>query len=78
MARPRAKAKEENAEADLSIAEKAALAEGKELAEKYVAEQEARADDDPLVLAKEARAEADEANAEADEARAEAAEAEEQ
>jgi hypothetical protein len=60
-------------EAELTIAEKAEAAQAEELAEKYVAEQEARADDDPLVLAKEAASEAAEENAAADEEREKAA-----
>jgi hypothetical protein len=73
----KAAAKEEEAP-DLTIAEKAEVAAGEELAEKYVEEQEARADDDPLVIAQAERAEADEAAAAADEERAKAAEAEDE
>jgi hypothetical protein len=45
----------------MTLAEKAALAEGEEKAALYQAEQEARADDDPLKMQEVAAAEAAEA-----------------
>jgi hypothetical protein len=81
MARTRTRSASEDVQeeaADLTREEQEALEDGQALAEKYVAEQEARADDDPLVLAKQAAAEAAEENAAADEERAKAAEAEEE